>query len=917
MSQLLQFMLLGLATGSLYALTAHGLVLVYRGSGVLNFAQGAFAMVGAYVYHRVGQEHGWSSPVRFAMALVVGSLLGVLTHLGLMRQLRRASPLVRLVATLGVMFLLLSIVVAAFGETARSVKSPLPSSIRHPLGAGVSIGEDRLWLIVIVLMLTAALSLAYRSTQFGRRTQAVAENPRAAAALGFSPDVIAAVNWGLGGALAAMAGVLLAPVLLLHPATLTFTVLRALAAALVGRFMSFWRTLAGALGIGVAEALLARFVAHEGLFRSVTSQDGLLFNVFSAQAVARSLAFLVIVVVMVVGGRALPMRGELLDRLPAVGTGSISWPLALGAVVVTTGVMTRLPGNWASALTISAATAIILLSIVVVTGFVGQVSLAQVALAGVGAWIAGRLAQAWGVPFPGAVVGGVVLTTLIGAVVAIPALRTRGMNLAVLTFGLSVCVFELVLANPSLTGGLTGTRVVGVALFGIDLDPFRHPNRYGVVVVLVLGGALIAVANLRRGPTGRRMIAVRGNERAAAALGVDVAATKLTAFAAGAAIAALGGILLAFRQHTIAYASFGTLASIQMVLLATIGGVGYVVGAVAGSLLAPGGVAARVSEQLGFGRDALDVVSGALLIVTLLANPNGMVHRPAQVLRTRRTRRSPSLAVRFDNLDTNRAVLRCRARSLRVDELTVRFGGVAAVDAVSLEIRPGEVLGIIGPNGAGKTTLLDAITGFVDVADGHVCVESVMIDGWPPHRRAQAGVGRSFQSLELFDDLTVAENLLVASENSRRFTALRDLMAPPAPALSDEARLAITDFGLWDALDRQPHELPYGTRRLVGIARAMAAGPSVLLLDEPAAGLSDSESAELGRRLRTAAARIGVAVALIEHDMELVMSTCDRVVVLDRGRKIAEGTPEEISTNPAVVSSYLGSAPARALVAGS
>ena len=240
-------------------------------------------------------------------------------------------------------------------------------------------------------------------------------------------------------------------------------------------------------------------------------------------------------------------------------------------------------------------------------------------------------------------------------------------------------------------------------------------------------------------------------------------------------------------------------------------------------------------------------------------------------------------------------------------DLSVRFGGVVALDDVSLEVRPGEVLGLIGPNGAGKTTFIDAVTGFVvtDPASA-ITLDGASIDGWSPTRRARAGLGRSFQSLELFEDISVAENLLVACDEQDIARFGIDLVHPGRPTLSPVALAAVREFGLDADLDAMPDTLPHGRRRLVAIARAVAAAPAVLLLDEPAAGLAAVETEELGRLVRWLAHDVGLAVLLIEHDVGLVLSTCDRVAVLDFGRLIALGTPDVIAQDPNVVAAYLG-----------
>ena len=244
--------------------------------------------------------------------------------------------------------------------------------------------------------------------------------------------------------------------------------------------------------------------------------------------------------------------------------------------------------------------------------------------------------------------------------------------------------------------------------------------------------------------------------------------------------------------------------------------------------------------------------------------------------------------------------------------LTVRFGGVTALDAVSITLEPGEVVGLIGPNGAGKTTLIDAVTGYVTPSAGNVLLDGVAIDGWSPRRRAVAGIGRSFQSLELFESMTVAENLQTACDPRDLRHYLSDLVRPGRPRLAPAAVAAVREFGLQDELASRPEELPYGRRRLVAIARAVASGPSVLLLDEPAAGLDSDERSDLARLIRRLADEWGLAVLVVEHDVALVLETSDRVAVLDFGSKIAEGMPEEIVHDPMVVASYLGAETATA-----
>ncbi|WP_198412443.1 ABC transporter ATP-binding protein [Nocardioides mangrovicus] len=247
---------------------------------------------------------------------------------------------------------------------------------------------------------------------------------------------------------------------------------------------------------------------------------------------------------------------------------------------------------------------------------------------------------------------------------------------------------------------------------------------------------------------------------------------------------------------------------------------------------------------------------------------------------------------------------------LEVTDLRVTYGGVVAVDDVSLHVAEGEVVGLIGPNGAGKSSFIDGLTGYLPRRGGHVEFEGRSLDGLATYAVARRGLVRTFQSVELFDDLTVEENLLVAAERPRLVTMLRDLVLPSRPEGVDDVAWARMLCELDDVAHRYPQELSHGQRKLVGVARALAQRPRLVLMDEPAAGLDTEESLAFGRRLRSLPGH-GVSVLLVDHDMGLVLSVCDRIVVIDFGKVIASGTPEEIRADEAVIAAYLGGVDAR------
>lgn len=909
MGDILRFALLGLGLGALYALTAHGIVLVYRGSGVLNFAHGAIGMAGAYVQWELAAHHGMPYWPATACGVLTSGVLGVLTHLLVIRPLRRASSLARLVGTLAVFILLTAVAVKRYGDSLELVPGKLPTRLLKIAGATVS--EDRVWLLGIALAVTGLLHLVYQRTLFGLGTTAVAESESTAAALGWSADLVAAANWGLGSALAGLTGILIVPVIGLSVTGLTTLLLSALAAALVGRFSSFPVTLAGGLVIGVVQSELTRF-----------SSD--------ITGLASSVPFLFIALVLIARGRALPLRGTFLDRLPALGDGRVR-PLALAlaaaAGLLLVSVSTPL---WADAITTTLVLCLIILSIIVVTGYAGQVSLAAYALAGTGAFIAGHAAADWGWPFELALLAGVLGTVPIGLLFALPAVRTRGVNLAIITLGLGTTLEAMVFQNTDLatTPGSDGIAVGRQTLFGVSISGVDHPQRYAAVVLVMFVAAALVVANVRRSRTGRRLVAVRANERAAAALGIDVRAAKLYAFGLSAAIAALAGVLTGFRSTSVVFSDFASFDSVTALGLAVIGGVGFLVGPLFGATFAAGTVGARFGDWLVPGlSEWMPLIGGIILVLTLVGNQDGIARelggRAAGAERALRSRRAARAAGAADGRtgDTGTApgaaggaketaavprAHRADPLSLRVRDLTVRYGGVVAVDGLSFDVEPGRVVGLIGPNGAGKTSAIDAVTGFTRAASGTVRLGERDVTRVPVHARAAAGLSRSFQSLELFEDMTVLDNLYAACDRPGPWAYLGDLVRPGSRPLPGHVVLAVREFGLQDSLDRPVGDLSYGERRLLAIARAVAASPSVLLLDEPAAGLSDDETRELARLVRRLAEDWGMGVLLVEHDVDMVMSVCDQVVVLDFGRRICVGTPDEVRGDPAVRAAYLG-----------
>ena len=897
MQSFLQFVIIGLGAGATYALFAQGAVLIYRGSGLVNFAQGALGTLAAYVaFAELKAEHSFKTLPAGVAGVIAAVLVSLLFQHLVLRALRNAAAIVRVIATVG----LLGLVQALVAKRYSSANVPVDQFLPHDVWTwgDVRVQEERVYLVAISLLVTVGLWAWTRYTRTGLAISASAENERAVQTLGWSPDRLAALTWGLGGGLAGLAAVLVAPLTGLSGLTMTIVVTVAgLAAALLGGFRSFPLTFVGGLIVGLGESLATRYSSDVERWLHQDQITGL----------NRATGFLVILIVLVVRGRSLPLRSHVAERLPRLGTGQVNVPgLVIGSAVLLGLLFTVFDDSWAQATYVSLAAGVMILSIVVLTGYAGQLSLAQWALGGIGALIAARLVKA-GVAVEVAIPVGIVLTVLIGGLFALPALRTRGVNLAVVTLGLGFTVSEVVFANNQyVAGGLEGGTPIGrVELFGIEVDAFGHPHRWALVSLVAFVAIGVVVANLRRSRTGRRLIAVRTNERAAASLGISVVGVKLYAFAVAAGIAAVAGILTAFQFQNVQYGQFNVFASINAVGYAVIGGLGYALGAVFAAPNAVGGLGTKLLEDVvGLG-DWAEVVGAVLVIVILIVHQNGIADLVTHAVRPLADRLRGTRARPADLPD---AVVEAVApATLSVEGLTVRFGSVLAVHDVSFEVRPGEVVGLIGPNGAGKTTVIDAVTGFVKPAAGTIEFDDQQIQRLSATRRANLGLRRSFQSLELFEDLDVEANIRAGAEQGvSKASWASDLVWPGRHPLSPTAVAAIRGFDLQDDLGSLPEELSYGRRRLVGIARAVASGPSVVLLDEPAAGLDETESRELAGLIRRLAHERRMGILLVEHDVPLVMATCDRIVCIDFGRVIASGAPDEVRADQRVVAAYLG-----------
>ncbi|MCU1552353.1 MAG: transporter related protein, partial [Glaciihabitans sp.] len=595
--EILRFVLLGLSAGAIYAILAQGLIVIYRGSGLVNFSQGAIAMAGAYVYYEFTVKQGQPRFLALLIALASCAVIGLVIQLLVLRPMRQSSALARVVATLAITVVLQSLAFLIYGYDPLPVPSLLPTGTVQVFSDQLSVGADTLIIFAIAGAVTIGLAIMYGRTPFGRATAAVAENQLVAASLGHSPTTIATLNWVLGSVLAGMAGVLIAPIIFLEPTVLVLLVVPALAAAMLAEFSSFGLTFALTIGLGIASAQINRWVPDTGW--------------------ATTAPFLVIVIALTLRGSVLPLRSFVLDRPPRVGDARVRPLLVAGCFgLASLAVFTATP-NCALALTINFALAIVCLSSVVIIGYAGQLSLAASTMAGLSAVVAAHMSGH--APFLVVLGLGALAAGCCGALIGIPALRTRGVTLAIATLALSAAISSTILLNSKYNGGADGILVEKPQIFGWDIDPLFHGNRYAFVVLVCLTVIALAVANLRRGRTGRRLLAIRANERASAALGVPTSALKAYAFTLSATIAGVGGVLIGFSSTAVqinAIPYFTVFSGILIVAVTAVGGVGYIGGALMGSTLLAGGIGNELLRNWSGSADYLPLIGGIVLIIT-------------------------------------------------------------------------------------------------------------------------------------------------------------------------------------------------------------------------------------------------------------------------------------------------------------
>lgn len=932
-----QIVLNGMTIGLGYAVIAAGLVLIYRASGIVNFAQAAMGAFGVAVFVLAFQNLN----LPYALAMIVGVAgavaVGVLTDLLVVRRLFEAPRVVLLIATVGVAqliaFLMIEVLPAFEG-------GPIPVAFDAPwaelhIGDSLTITPRQTSVVLLVAPVLIWLGWLLTRTRTGLHIRATSDSPENARLVGVSPKRVNTLVWAMAAGFAAYTQIALSPIVsrtaenLVGVSTIGL-LLRALVISLAARMKSIPIVVASGLALGAVESVVSvNLNRNPGVFN----------------------AYLFIAVLILVLLRRRSGAGQRIERessatrrttavpahlsriwwirgLPIAGT-----TLMLVAALAIPVLMSK-PSQmmvWTELLIVAiAATSLSLL-----TGWAGQLSLGQFAFVGVGGF--GMLAftrghpLGIGLPFVGelftvtiqlpwflAMAAATALGVLFAILVGLPALRVRGLFLAVTTLAFANMATNWMFGSTFWSGGrrvITGTNRDRPSVFGFDLT---SPDRYYYLCLVFLVGTVALVAHLRRTGSGRTMAAVRDNDQMTSAVGVSPTKAKLSAFAVSGGIAALAGCLYVYLLPTFSVTGenspFSTTASLQLVAIAIIGGLGTIEGPILGTIWVIGLPAALGASS---GVQLLTTNMGLLLL--LLFVPGGLAEITNGVrdqLVRLALRRHPAPEVTEEptrTLPVNERTVELPAPGtpwLSADDICVTFGGIQAVTNASIRVDANEIVGLIGTNGAGKSTMMNAISGFVPHT-GTITVLGHDVSHAAAHERHAIGLGRGFQDARLFPGLTVREIVRTALEARRGSLLVPSLLGvPPSPQWERhkraEADEIISFLGLGRWADHYGGNLSTGTRRTVELACLIASDARVLLLDEPTGGLSQQETESFAPLIMQVQRDLGASMVVIEHDMPLIMRISDRVYCMEAGQVIAEGVPTDVRSDPAVISSYLG-----------
>jgi ABC-type branched-subunit amino acid transport system ATPase component/branched-subunit amino acid ABC-type transport system permease component len=886
------FIIGGLVAGSVYGLAGVGLVLTYKTSGIFNFAYGALGTVAAYVFYSLYVQNGVAWPWASAISvLVIGPILGVLFE-SFARGISQTALAWRVAATVGVLVSIETLFTIIYGGADREFPHFLSQDTISVFGTNVTYEQ-----VIIVLLsagLMSGLFIFFRIGRTGKAMRAVVDDPALLALSGTSAASVRRWAWIIGCTFATLSGLLLAPSISLNAGELTLLIVQAFGAAAIGGFVNLPLTWLGGVAIGIASSILTKYVSATSILGGLPA----------------SLPFIVLFVVLLLypKSRAVARESIFIRRQrPWQAPNRVQ----LGLAVVVLALLISVPRfagihlvQWTGALT----AILLLLSLGLLARTSGQVSLCQISFAAIGAVGFAHLHHA-GVPWLVALIAGSLIAVPIGALVAIPAIRLSGLYLALATFGFGIMLEDMFYSSKAMFG-LSGQGLhmpmPHLTWLNVDTDTGFY---YVVLAIVVVTASVVAV--LTRTRLGQLMRGLSDAPNALRTSGANTTVTRVFVFCIAAFIAGVAGALSGMTVSYVSGSNFDPFSSLTLFVLimilvgtdpwyAVVGGLGvtlfpaYISNPNVGNYLALGFGVSAITAGLGMQGQMPQRLQNAL---ERLGRPR-TARKPVQIVSVPETARAPEMR-------------------LQVEGLTVRFGGLTAVSSLTLEAPTGRITGLIGPNGAGKTTIFNVCSGLLRPSSGTVVLNGRDVSGLGPSARARLGLGRTFQTPELFMSLTVAENVALGREARLAGAGVTSQLVRrhgESTAVREATAWALELCGIEALEDRPVASLTTGQHRAVELARCLAGGYSLLLLDEPSAGLDRVETARFGEVLRSIVGERGIGVLLVEHDMSLVMEICDDITVLNFGTLIFAGTPAEVQESDIVRSAYLGDSYGAALV---